>query len=71
MSPSLFRLARRWGQVGYWVREFFGENAYPRYVAAWRKQHAEASAEHRLLTEREFFSQRLERMYGSDIQRCC
>ena len=63
----------RWRQVGYWVREFFGENAYPRYVAAWQTQHGstpEGSADHRLLTEREFFSQRLERMYGGDVQRC-
>ena len=67
-------LSRRGRQLAYWVHEFFGENAYPRYVAAWQARHGSTSdsrAEHRLLTEREFFNQRLERTYGGDFQRCC
>jgi uncharacterized short protein YbdD (DUF466 family) len=66
-------LAAAGRQAGYWVREFLGENAYPRYVAAWQARHGEAaepSEEHPLLTEREFFSLRLERKYGGGALRC-
>jgi uncharacterized short protein YbdD (DUF466 family) len=73
---ALFKssLSRGLGELRYWVREFFGENAYPRYVAAWQARRAgsaDGGEEHRLLTAREFFKQRLERTYGGDVQRCC
>ena len=58
----------------YWLRELFGENAYARYVADWHARHAgadvEALGEHRLLSEREFFSDWVERRYGSASGRC-
>jgi uncharacterized short protein YbdD (DUF466 family) len=66
-------MAASWRRVGYWVREFLGENAYSRYVATWQARHggaAEPGEEHRLLTEPEFFSLRLERRYGSGASRC-
>jgi uncharacterized short protein YbdD (DUF466 family) len=54
--------------------EYFGENAYPRYVAAWQAQHIsapDAGVADRPLAAREFFDRRLERRFGTDIQRCC
>jgi uncharacterized short protein YbdD (DUF466 family) len=56
----------------YWLREFFGENAYARYVADWQARHAgmPPTGEHRLLTEREFFSNWIEQRYGSASGRC-
>jgi uncharacterized short protein YbdD (DUF466 family) len=67
----------RWQQVRYWIREFFGENDYARYVADWNARHPEGGAAaahgggHRLLTEREFFDERLRIKYGGGVQRCC
>ncbi len=71
----------QWGRLRYWIREFFGENDYARYVAEWKARHGEseggvsssvpAGREHRLLTEREFFSERCRVRYGSGVQRCC
>jgi uncharacterized short protein YbdD (DUF466 family) len=66
----------RWQRARYWIREFFGENDYARYVADWRARHPEGGAAahgggHRLLTEREFFDERLRIKYGGGVQRCC
>ncbi len=71
----------KWRRLGYWIREFFGENDYARYVAEWNARPIESEAgsssgapggsEHRLLTEREFFSERCRVRYGSGVQRCC
>jgi uncharacterized short protein YbdD (DUF466 family) len=65
-------------EIRYWVREFFGENDYARYVAEWRAAHggiepaaADPAAGHRLLTEREFFADRCRLKYGTGVQRCC
>jgi uncharacterized short protein YbdD (DUF466 family) len=67
-------LARGWTSVCYWLREFTGENAYPRYVAEWRARHPgldpEAPGEHRLLSAREFFDRQLQLKYGAAVQRC-
>jgi uncharacterized short protein YbdD (DUF466 family) len=56
----------------YWVREFFGENAYERYVAEWQARHAgmPPDSTHRMLTQREFFSSWIERRYGVTTGRC-
>jgi uncharacterized short protein YbdD (DUF466 family) len=67
-------LGQRWHEALYWVREFLGENDYPRYVAEWEAghvAHAHPGGEHRLLTEREFFAERCRLKYGAGVQRCC
>ena len=68
---SLTKVGLAASRVSYWVREYFGENAYPRYVAAWQASLSDTSQRPPLLTEREFFSQRLERTFGGDAPRCC
>ena len=81
MEGSLLeRLGGAWRAARYWVREFFGENDYARYVADWQARHTggeagmactlPAGAEHRMMTEREFFSYRLQIRYGNGVQRC-
>jgi uncharacterized short protein YbdD (DUF466 family) len=66
-------------RLRYWIREFFGENDYPRYVAEWRASHGDergagagsGESGHRLMTEREFFAERLRVKHGGTVQRCC
>jgi uncharacterized short protein YbdD (DUF466 family) len=65
----------------YWIREFFGENDYARYLGEWRARHvtgepgsstgARVGSEHRPLTEGEFFAERCRVRYGGGVQRCC
>ena len=79
-SPLLIGLGRRFDTARYWVREFFGENEYARYVADWQARHAAGDhpeacslvpgGEHRMMSEREFFDYRLNIKYGGAIQRC-
>jgi uncharacterized short protein YbdD (DUF466 family) len=67
-------LGTRWPHVGYWVREFLGENDYGRYLEDWAARHRDAppaGADHGPLTPREFFAERLRVKYGGPIQRCC
>lgn len=70
--PVLPSLGRHWNQARYWVREFFGENDYARYVAEWQARHAELAPDetHHLMTEREFFDYQLQVKFGGAIQRC-
>jgi putative selenoprotein len=35
-------LRARWRRVGYWVREFLGENDYVRYLDDWAARHGDA-----------------------------
>lgn len=72
LPQLLGELTARWRTVRYWVREYFGENEYARYVAAWQARHAgmDGDGEHRMMTAREFFDHRLAVKYGGVIQRC-
>lgn len=60
-------------RVGYWIREYFGENAYPRYLAEWQVDHAGRPQDdvHQPLNERQFFAARMQVRFGGDTQRCC
>lgn len=59
----------------WWVREFFGEHEYERYLADWQARHPgldpATAGPHRPMTRREHFDFRLEIRYGGTIQRCC
>jgi uncharacterized short protein YbdD (DUF466 family) len=60
-------------QIRFWVREFLGENAYDRYLVEWHRRHTnfDPGGEHRPLSEREFFTQRIEDKYSAGGGRCC
>ena len=50
------------------LREITGDDAYERYLAHWREQHAQESDEP--LSREAFFKQELERKW-SGVKRCC
>jgi uncharacterized short protein YbdD (DUF466 family) len=59
----------------WWVREYFGEHAYDRYLADWQMRHpgydVTEDGAHRPMSRRAFFEQQLEVRYGGRVQRCC
>lgn len=59
----------------WWVREYFGEHDYDRYLDDWRARHAALDpteqATHQPLTRRAFFEERIQIKYGGTVQRCC
>lgn len=68
---------QRWQQLCWWVREYFGENDYGRYVAAWQARHSaqsdcteRESGEHRLLSPSEYFTWRLTHKYSVGVTHC-
>jgi uncharacterized short protein YbdD (DUF466 family) len=80
-SPPPAPVRSPWAAACYLIREFFGENDYARYVADWKARHAEGKCgtaggaeigdDHHMMTEREFFEERLRIKYGGNVQRCC
>ncbi len=66
------KISKGWGFLRYWIREYFGENEYARYVEAWKAAHhgKECTEGHHLMTEREFYQHRLDLKYGPGMQRC-
>jgi uncharacterized short protein YbdD (DUF466 family) len=69
MRTLFWRIGRSLAAAGYAIAEAFGEHDYDRYLADWQTRHL-APTDHRPMSAREFFDQRLARKYPDGWSRC-
>jgi uncharacterized short protein YbdD (DUF466 family) len=60
-------LARGWGALTWWIKGVLGEDAYQRYL----DHHRRSGCTQPVLTEREFWRARSDRMDRDLQNRCC